>query len=708
MDIGTALSVAQTIFAALQCPELKKVCSMLGYKADLEKLQQTVETIKAVLLDAEAKTEKLTHETKLYIKKLKDAAYDADDLIDEFVTLAQQKKLIKGNKVRLFSLFKDMGVAYNMSHGVKKVKENLANIVHVHTKFGLGINPQPIRKRRVETCSYIYANDIIGRDDDVVKIRRMLIGSNVQGEVSFLTITGMGGIGKTALAQLVYNDDMVKEEFPLRLWVCVSDQDLGHLDEGVVLKNLLVSATHEQHDGCTLEVVQSKARELLVKDKFLLVLDDVWTENRDEWLKLEGFLKGAAKGSWVLVTTRSTKTAKIVGKGFAHKLEGLSNDNSWRLFEKTAFPEAFEDINAPNYLIEIGQKIIERCANVPLAIRAVGTLLYGQDKTKWERVLETGLANIMYEEKGIMPILKLSYDNLDSPIKSCFSYCALFPKDFEIPKQKLVNLWMAQGYVVPLEKGQSIQDAAEEYFLVLLRRCFFQDVEKNEDGEIVSCKIHDLMHDIAMEVSGYEVCVLNSNTVGDLGDKVRHVCVMERDCLRSFLGKSRIRTYFQLHSFGDIGADELLVRKLLATCVCLRTLNLSGLQFSSLPKSIGKLLHLRYLDLSDNYELQVIPKSINKLHNLIYLGIDCCNKLNCLALGVGKLTNLQTLGRFMLGKTNLGETHLFDELENLKALVGLRGQLVIEIQIPSNGTFVNDVSRGGRCMYEWKATTQCH
>ncbi|XP_074312763.1 putative disease resistance protein RGA1 [Silene latifolia] len=699
MDLGTTLSVAQTIFAALQCTDLRIVCSMLGYEADLKKLQRTVETIEAILLDAEAKKEKLSRETHLYIKKLKDAAYDADDLIDEFITLAQQKKLVKGNKAHLFSLFKDMGVAYHMANGIKKVKQNLVNIVDEHNKFGFSIQHQPIRKRIKETCSYIYANDIIGRDDDVDKIRNMLLNSDVQSDVSFLTITGIGGIGKTALTQLLYNDIMVKDEFPLRLWVCVADHDSGHLDVESVLHKILASIPQEKHDkkhnNLTLDGVQREVRKHLVKEKFLLVLDDVWTENRDEWVTLEGFLKGVVEGSWVLLTSRSTKTAQIVGKGLMYKLESLSSDNSWRLFERTAFREAVEDANASIDLVEIGKKIIKRCANVPLAIRAVGTLLYGEDKTKWERVLEIGLANIMDDEKGIMPILKLSYDNLEPPIKSCFSYCALFPKDFQIEKHMLYKLWMAQGYVVPLEKGQSIHDACEEYFLILLRRCFFQDVERNSKGEIISCKIHDLMHDIALEVSGSDVYGVNSNRTGDLDERARHVSVMGRDSLRNSFKKTRIRTYLQVGEIWYMGIDEFLVRNLLETCMCLRTLDLRAAKFIQLPDSIGKLLHLRYLDLSYNRKLEEIPKSITKLHNLIFLGIVNCFKLNHLPIGMGKLTQLQTLERFMVGNTSLNQKQFCDELEDLITLDDLRGCLNLEIRIPSQGTSVNSVRRGG-------------
>ena len=122
-------------------------------------------------------------------------------------------------------------------------------------------------------------------------------------------------------------------------------------------------------------------------------------------------------------------------------------------------------------------------------------------KCKWESVQKMGLANIRENQNDIMPILKLTYHNVDSSLKSCFSFCALFPKDFVINKFELLNLWIAQGYVIPLDEGQSIEDAAEEHFSVLLRKCFFQDVLQDKYGD------HDLMHDVAQKVAGNEILI---------------------------------------------------------------------------------------------------------------------------------------------------------------------------------------------------------
>lgn len=155
-----------------------------------------------------------------------------------------------------------------------------------------------------------------------------------------------------------------------------------------------------------------------------------------------------------------------------------------------------------------------------LVVRVVGSLLYGQATRQWQLFQEFGFANIKKDDDGIMPILKLSYYQLESSLKSCFGYCALFPKDFKICKKKLICLWMAQGFITP-EGSKSIEEVAEEYVSILIDRCFFQDVEASNHS-IISFKIHDLMHDVAQGVVGKEICTMSSIN-GDVDKEVRHL-----------------------------------------------------------------------------------------------------------------------------------------------------------------------------------------
>uniref|UniRef100_A0A803LMD2 NB-ARC domain-containing protein n=1 Tax=Chenopodium quinoa TaxID=63459 RepID=A0A803LMD2_CHEQI len=500
-----------------------------------------------------------------------------DDLLNEFITLAEQKKLKESGKaskkVRLFfSRYNSLGVAYNMSQGVKKIRKKLDAIAINHNQFGFSVDSQSIRRRREGTCSYVYEGNIIGREDDVEKIVGLLVDSHVQQDVSFLTIVG-GGLGKTALAQLVYNDARVKSAFSSRLWTCVSDHDQNQLNVEQILSQILASATGQKHEGSSKDWLQTQLREKLASNRYLLVLDDVWTENRNHWIKLVEFLLGDQRGSWIVVTTRSHETARVIGD---------------------------EQSNPHDDFVKIGQEIVEGCARVPLAIRVAGSLLYGQDKSMWLSFQSIGLCNFKERKNDIMPVLKLSYQQLESPLKSCFAYCALFPKDFVIEKKLLLSLWMAQGYNVPLDDGQRMEDAAEEYFSILLRRCFFQDVEHDDYGEILSCKIHDLMHDIAQKVAGKEiVCIADSLT--DFKDKkVRHLAHTNTSA-HLFSTKNHIRSY-------------LYVGKMATT---LKLSRCHGLK--ELPKDLMKLINLQILDITGCYRPSYMPRGMSNLTCLYML-----------------------------------------------------------------------------------------
>ena len=185
--------------------------------------------------DAETKQE-LSNVAQQWIEDLKDVVFEADDLLDDFVTLAEQKQHVKANgtisrKMRLFlSRSNPFGVAYKMSKEVEKIRKKLDGFAY-NKQFMMEFSHEPIKYRKPETCSYVDVVEIVGREDDLEHIVGMLLDSDIQtSDVSFLPIVGMGGLGKTALAQLVYNDKRVETAFSLRLWHCVSDQDQKQLD----------------------------------------------------------------------------------------------------------------------------------------------------------------------------------------------------------------------------------------------------------------------------------------------------------------------------------------------------------------------------------------------------------------------------------------------------------------------------------------------
>ncbi|XP_074287697.1 putative disease resistance protein RGA1 [Silene latifolia] len=708
MDVSTTLSLVQTILAAIQTlGQLQAVYSVSNCKSELDDLQNTVETVRAVLMDADAKQDSLNFQEQNYVKELKDVVYDADDVFDEFLTLVKNKQQLKSNKVKsFFSRFKLL--THKLSSKVKAVNDKLDTIATKSNMFSFKVDFKPKKLTKEETSSCL-SEVIIGREEDVEKIIDVLLGSsNVDHPpVSLLAIMGMGGLGKTTLAKLVYNDPRISEAFQLKRWTCIADQDQQQLDLKQhlwkVVKGLSVS------DKTSLEDIHHEVKEQLGGKKYLLVLDDVWTESYDEWQKLEGFLKVGGRGSWIIVTTRSKTTAQMVGGDQVHELQGLSKIESWHLFERMAFQAQVSD----DELVKLGKKIVKKCTNVPLAIRVVGSLLRGQSISKWLSFHDKGLDYLSENNDTMTPILKLSYNQLNPSLKACFAYCAIFPKDWQINKQMLIRLWMAQGYI-------DSENLGEEYFLILLQRCFFQDIVEDKFEEIVSFKVHDLLHDIAEKVAGEEICRFNFDT-SNVSKRVRHMSFVSDSYAQYISNNTHIRTCLQINeSIGKSKVEQLLESKSIPNWTCLRSLDLSYSGVEKLPEAIGQLLHLRSLDLSSSRNLKALPKSITKLVNLQTLNLfSCdslrqlpddmsklidlstldirkCNELSYMPTGIGTLTCLHTLCLFVVGlRGSSSSKQCFNGLEDLQHLNKLKGRLKIEIAVLKNAKFVKEKHGGG-------------
>ncbi|XP_059656006.1 putative disease resistance protein RGA4 [Cornus florida] len=637
---------------ALVTEILKKLGSMLlqemglvwGMKDELEKIRNTVSTIRAVLLDAEEQ-QATNHEVEDWLEKLNDAFHDADDLLDDFSTQVLHHQVITQNtrlmKVRnFFSSSNKLPFSSKLAHEIKAIRERLDAIAEDRKKFHLTelpINHMRVENtKREETHSLVHAENFIGRDVDKMEIVQLLLESNIQDQnVSVVALLGIGGLGKTTLAQLVYNDERVIKHFDLKMWVCVSDI----FDVKLIAEKIIGSATGETPEN----LLMDKLQELLSKEingkKYLLVLDDVWNENRDKWLKLVDLLMGGARGSKILITTRSELVANVTGTNSPYFIKGLSKEDSWSLFEKMAFKQGKESENT--FQVTIGKEIVQKCKGVPLAIRAIGSLLYTKDTDdEWLLFKKNDLSKIAEEEDVIFPILKFSYDYLPSDLKRCFAFCSLYLKDQTINKQKLIQLWMAEGFIRPVYENQQLEDVGDSYFMDLLRRSLFQDVQRDEWGDVISCKMHDLVHDLAQLVAKAKFFTANLN-VENVNERTRHVSLDSGVNSSRLVRANKLRTFFlnakNIKIFSNVASGRIL-----STFKRLRVLDLHSVGIEIVPSYISKLKHLRYLDLSENH-IKTLPNFITKLQNLQTLKLNQCSCLEELPSNFTKLVSLRHL-----------------------------------------------------------------
>jgi hypothetical protein len=402
-----------------------------------------------------------------------------------------------------------------------------------------------------------------------------------------------------------------------------------------VLKSLINSKIDDKlsaHD------LQNMLRDNLTGKRYLLVLDDVWNESYEKWNELWTYLTCGAQGSKVLVTTRSTIAAQTMGVSVPYVLEGLSPEDSWVLL-KNSITYGDETKGVNQTLEPIGKKIAEMCVGVPLTIRTMGGILQGKsEEREWSHILRD-LHEPMY---NIMSVLKLSYKNLSPQLKLCFAYCSLYPKGWQIEKDELIQLWMAQGYLEFSGEHGSMEDIGNQFVMAFLKKLIFEDAKMDDDGNVYSFKMNDLMHDLAMHVTDTDFRYLDSETIGPVGSPVHVSLELNAVHLLGSLDGSRLRTLILLSSDDE---EELYWEELYAisSFQYLRVLKLSHSSLSKLSRSIGKLKHLRYLNLSRCTGLGSLFKSISIIVLLQTLILMPDEKVEFSKMAISKLINLRHL-----------------------------------------------------------------
>ncbi|XXG85100.1 hypothetical protein AAC387_Pa11g0256 [Persea americana] len=323
-----------------------------------------------------------------------------------------------------------------------------------------------------ETFSKVIESETCGRDDEKEKLIDSLLNSGNEEVLSVIPIVGMGGLGKTTLAQLVYSHERLVTHFGARMWVYVS-QDF--IVKGLLEKILKSANGGKTEDQLSMDQLQTRLGKELSGKRYLLVLDDVWNEDHDKWDKLRTALECGAMGSKILVTTRSDIVAGRMNALSRPPLGTLSEDESWTLFEKVADP--------PLGFVSIGKEIVRKCGGVPLAIKTLGGMLRNETSAReWQSVRDGELWKQTDDEVRILSILRLSYDHLTSSLKQCFSYCAVIPQGYQIRKDELIKQWIAQGFIHSDDENELLEEQGEKYFDALLRRTLPKFIIAKESG----------------------------------------------------------------------------------------------------------------------------------------------------------------------------------------------------------------------------------
>ncbi|XP_078158936.1 putative disease resistance RPP13-like protein 1 [Carex rostrata] len=737
-------------------------------REDLEKLSRMLARIQAVHRDAE---EREIHDRSvhLWLAELRGVAYQAEDVLDDFYYEVLRTIIDSGDasieayhrdggtKRKFAEMYTSSSIASysfsitkvvipdGMAEKIKGITQRFQEIsnarrdLHLReedgTRLVIGAQIQP------PTSSHVDERAIFGREKEKENIFSLLNPLN-NPKFMVLPIIGMGGLGKTTLVQLVYNDSKFLQLFDIRAWVSVSeDFDLVRLTRAII-----ESINRTTCEISELNTLQDILKEMINHASLFLVLDDVWNENTELWEHFQVPFKGG-KTVKILTTTRNTSVAEIMQTTSPIQLDYLPNEICWSLFKHFAFNNGEASENGK--LLEIGYDIVQKCRGSPLVTKVLGGILrYDMDEEKWREVLESDISEIDESGKIFTP-LQLSYQKLPLHLKPCFVYLAMFPKGKRIDKDHVVRLWMAQGYINrnSSRTKKTLEEIGSEYLNELQGRSLI------DFGYYNKCYVHDLIHDLARSISQkINQPVLENDNLSNSSYKINHLYLTKKHELSDFLASCNnkvIRTYvrecprnykddsFIFSKITYVRALELrncILPDTLSTLKHLRYLFIKDDKIESLPESLCLLYHLQTLDINCHNILELpeniiylinlrflrlcsgkikqLPESISLLQHLDTLSLELCRKLKklprsivqltnlhvlklseyfiCnLSSGIGKLTNLITLsGHFKVMGSDmtqgLGELRDMNRLSGLMSIAGLNNVGNIEYSTKAN------------------------
>ncbi|ONK68317.1 uncharacterized protein A4U43_C05F10110 [Asparagus officinalis] len=704
---------------------------------ELQRLNDALPRIQAIVNAAESGQQEITGDLNKWLWQLKDAVYMASDILDDLDYIEIQKRVemnaagrrphgskVSGfisdskRKVSKFSkrTFKSDPTLEKLRGVVKRLSEVAVGVTdflslvkelnelqqqrhhHHHQTF--------ITNSNRETGPILRERNVLGRDEEKKKVLHWLMRMPIANEdhvgISLFSIVGLGGVGKTTLAQLVYRDDTLQNSFSIKIWVCVSTR----FDVKKIIGDILEYATKKRPDVAGLGPLEEALKALVSSEKFLLILDDVWNDyDLSSWETLFAPLRSGLKGSKIILTTRSEKVAEMATLalgGMENELMKL-NPLDGNVFLSLFNIYAFAGINPHNYgkLQSLGEQIARRLGGLPLAAKMIGALLRSNlDDSHWMNILQSShISDHGSQRDGVMPVLMLSYYYLPMHLRPCFAFFSIFPQDHLFFKGDLVLMWMALGFIQqsPQNPTQTLEDIGSRYFDELVKLSFFEQFGMLDTNPLTQRVeevyiMHDLLHDLSSKVSHGECFTfVGDMSINRIPNTVRHLYFETGDLgLLKDMDKWKNLHTLILKFNGYNDEHVVAFQQVFESLESVRVLCITIKEMEVLPYAIGRLRHLRYLSVDHHFTR--LPSSICKLYHLQVLVCSHIETSSVLVLnnliylrhllpyylpygnvdGIGTLTSLQRLS-FSAGAYKLSELKDLRELQELR-ISGLHNQ----------------------------------
>ncbi|XP_017979984.1 PREDICTED: probable disease resistance protein At1g58602 isoform X2 [Theobroma cacao] len=504
----------------------QEATSLWGVEEQVDRLQTELKWMQSFLIDADARRGE-SESVRLWVSEIRDLAYDAEDVVETFaLRIGSKRKGGFSNAVkRSVCILNEEWMLHRIRSEIEEIITKITDLTRRLQTYGIkelrdgegsSSSYEKLESRR--SFPHDVEDNIVGFNDKIKELVSVIIdeaGRNYQ----VVCICGMGGLGKTTLAKKVYHHSLVRGHFNHLVWVYVSQ----HCQRRKVWEDILCGLKIMDKDQVKRKREEDLAEMLfnfLKDNKCLVVLDDLWSIQ--DWDSIKPAFPKSETSSKFLLTSRNKEVASHVNRtSYLHELDCLNEENSWKLFQKIAFPNRDSSGNEVDAKMEeFGKNIVRHCGGMPLAIVVLGGILATKNSLNEWQLVSKNVKSYLKRGKGqgVEDVLELSYDDLPPYLRSCFLYLSHFPEDCEISAERLIQLWIAEGIVLSNQnKGNGeeiVEDVAENYLIELAERCMIQVGERDALLKIKTLHMHDLMRDLCLLKAKQEnfLCIIDHSS----------------------------------------------------------------------------------------------------------------------------------------------------------------------------------------------------
>ncbi|KAL0341440.1 UNVERIFIED_CONTAM: putative late blight resistance proteinR1A-10 [Sesamum calycinum] len=454
---------------------------------DIDRIQSLREKVQFLQDFLEVHSQRISQEVEDLARQITLVADDAEETIDLHVV----DQLLEGSQDESHHLAVLSSFCQNIDKIIEKIDSITEDLLMIKEEWGNDVQEQnsaifvPVSSKTLPSSG---DDTTVGFEESLLQIMDVLTGD--ESNLQVVPIVGMGGIGKTTLARNAFNHPYIINRFDILAWITISQE--YNMKE--ILLGLLNDASI--NGSAKIEKLQELFYQKLFGRKYLIVIDDIWSTKI--WNNLRRFFPDNRNGSRILMTTRLTNVAVSLGSLKPYLMDFLDDAKSWNLLCEKVYGQK----SCPYPELEgIGKNIANGCKGLPLALVVIGGLLSKSNMQPeyWMSVASNvnSFANSQ-DNEHCLKILSLSYNNLPIHLKSCFLGTRVFPEDHEINISKLINLWVAQGFIKAV-RGKSLKEVAEEYLKDLVDRNLILIRRWTCSGKIKACIIHDLLRDLCLK-----------------------------------------------------------------------------------------------------------------------------------------------------------------------------------------------------------------